>query len=196
MNQVDFENSAAICNVLSCMLLNTPTENMYQRINDEIILNWPQLITPTEDICDEMKRSLNKHSFTELRNDFNQLFVGPGVKSAYPWGSVYTDKDNLVCGQSCVEFEQFCKRNKIDVTPPQKGPSDHIGLILAVLANLLSENRSDLASMLICDHLKPWLPQFIRCVDTHSQTEFYRGVGLLIGITLNDLQIKLQTENS
>ncbi|MCW3172908.1 TorD/DmsD family molecular chaperone [Shewanella subflava] len=191
MNQATFENSAAICNVLSCMLFNTPTEAFYQHVNDEIITNWPTLISPTDDICIKMKKALCKHSFIELSNDYKQLFVGPGVKSAYPWGSVYTDKDQLVNGQSCIEFEQFCQHNNIDINTAFKQPRDHIGLIIAVLGKLMTEKKSKLSIILLTEHLLPWVDQFLTCVKVNAITEFYRGVGDLLKILIFDLQILL-----
>ncbi|MEZ9236781.1 molecular chaperone [Shewanella sp. 10N.286.52.A9] len=187
MKQIDFENTEAVCRVLSGMLFNTPSEDFYQQMSKEILLSWPTITTPIDEITCSMQRSLSEQSFTTLRDDFYQLFIGPGVKKAYPWGSVYTDKDNLVNGASCVAFEQFCMQHGMTINLPKKQPLDHIGLILAVLANLLKEQKPDLALIVIKQHLMPWLPQFLNCVDTNAETDFYRGVAKLVAITIDDL---------
>ncbi|MEG2851090.1 MAG: molecular chaperone TorD family protein, partial [Raoultibacter sp.] len=38
----------------------------------------------------------------ELIWEYRRLFIGPAPKPAPPWGSVYTDRESVVFGQTCL----------------------------------------------------------------------------------------------
>ncbi len=49
----------------------------------------------------------------DLTWEFRRLFVGPGVKPAPPWGSVYTDRDRVVFGASTLELRAWMRERGV-----------------------------------------------------------------------------------
>lgn len=196
MNKIYFDNAEAICNILSCMLYNIPNDDFYHQMKSDILINWPLFINSVQDVVKDMHISLLNQEPTQLISDYYQLFIGPGKKSAYPCGSVYTDKDNLLYGSSCVAFEKFTKLNQINIEMKKKQPSDHIGIIIIVLGYLLKERKTHLALLLINEHLLPWLPLFLRCLKENAKTGFYRNLSKLIELFIKDLIFELNVYNS
>lgn len=55
----------------------------------------------------------------ELTWEYRRLFVGPGVKLAPPWGSVYTDRDRVVFGASTLELRAWMREHGVARTADQ-----------------------------------------------------------------------------
>ena len=49
----------------------------------------------------------------DLTWEYRRLFVGPGVKPAPPWGSVYTDRDRVVFGASTLELRAWMRERGV-----------------------------------------------------------------------------------
>lgn len=49
-------------------------------------------------------------SFDELVWEYRRLFVGPAVKVAPPWGSVYTDRECVIFGRSTLALREWLRR--------------------------------------------------------------------------------------
>jgi len=187
MNNIYLDNAGAICQVLSVFFCCELTKNSADDV-DDILSCWPSIRTPIDSVIEEMRNSIKFNDYEKLRKDYYRLFIGPGVKMAYPWGSVYTDKDNLLCGESCDDFLTFCKKNSIKVNCEKRQPIDHVGVIIAVLSYLLENNKVLLSNELIVNHLEPWLDKFLSCVYEHADTKFYYGCAKLVDIVIADLK--------
>lgn len=48
---------------------------------------------------------------SSLADEYRRLFVGPAKKTAAPWGSVYTDRDQVVFGLSTLELREWLRKN-------------------------------------------------------------------------------------
>lgn len=64
---------------------------------------------------------------SSLADEYRRLFVGPAKKAAAPWGSVYTDRDQVVFGLSTLELREWLRKNGIEV---RRGESEDPKTIL------------------------------------------------------------------
>ena len=58
---------------------------------------------------------------SSLADEYRRLFVGPAKKAAAPWGSVYTDRDQVVFGLSTLELREWLRKNGIEVRRGESG---------------------------------------------------------------------------
>ena len=90
-----------------------------------------------------------------MKWEYRRLFVGPQSLSAPPWGSVYTDRDCVVSGETdraaFVEFELA----GVELLNDERDPEDHIGLVLAMAAWLAGE-KPELVGEFLRLHVLPW----------------------------------------
>ena len=68
------------------------------------------------------------------RQEYRRLFVGPAPKPAPPWGSVYTDRECVVFGESTLALRAWMRAQGIARLVDDKTPEDHIGLMLVLMA--------------------------------------------------------------
>ena len=127
-------------------------------------------------------------SHQDLTTEYRRLFVGPGPKAAPPWGSVYTDRDQVFFGESTLDLRDWLRRHSIEV---QKGrsdePEDHIGLMLELMA-WISDNRSELLDEYLSEHLLPWAPHMLEEMADNAQYPFFKGLADLTRSTLLGIQ--------
>lgn len=120
--------------------------------------------------------------------EYRRLFVGPGAKAAPPWGSVYTDKDQVVFGQATLDLREWLRANAVAVVKRQSDePEDHIGTMLELLA-WLAEHRSQLVRPYLEQHLLPWAPHFLELMETASDQPFFQGLARTTALTLGGIQ--------
>ncbi|QIZ78031.1 TorD/DmsD family molecular chaperone [Ferrimonas lipolytica] len=183
MNEIELlPLAAATSGVLHNLYFAKPTEAFVNQFSDgELLQSWPQF-------GDEQAHrlaiklitdSIVNDSAYEIERDYYQLFVGPGAMTAYPWGSVYTDKENLLFGATAVAFKEFCQRYGIELTLDHHQPLDHIGLVVGVLGSLLQNEQLQATDELLVEHLMPWAPRLLECVNGNAKTGFYRGFAML-----------------
>ena len=92
---------------------------------------------------------------SSLADEYRRLFVGPAKKAAAPWGSVYTDRDQVVFGLSTLELREWLRKNGIEVRRGEsEEPEDHIGTMLELMA-WLADNRPQLLG----DYVGPAFPR-------------------------------------
>ncbi|CAH2605667.1 redox enzyme maturation protein DmsD (plasmid) [Rhodovastum atsumiense] len=123
-----------------------------------------------------------------LAEAYRRLFVGPEALPAPPWGSVYLDPENALCGESLLELRDFLRTAAVQVQSHDKGPEDHAGLLLWIAAWLLAEGRIAEADVLLGVHLLPWGPRFCERLAEAADAPFYRGLARLTALTLEALR--------
>lgn len=130
-----------------------------------------------------------------LTEEYRRLFVGPGHKAAAPWGSVYTDKDQVVFGASTLELRDWLRRNGIAVNRNDNSdePEDHIGTMLVLLAWIAGE-KPEAAEEYLREHLLPWAPHFLELMERESDQEFFQALAALTRLTLMGMQEQLKLE--
>lgn len=123
----------------------------------------------------------------ELVREYRRLFVGPAPKPAPPWGSVYTDRECVVFGESTLELRAWMRRNGIARTTDERTPEDHIGLMLALLAYLAQE-RPTLVDEYLRLHLLTWSTHFLDQLEAAAEQPFYRGLAHLTRASLEGIR--------
>lgn len=125
--------------------------------------------------------------------EYRRLFIGPAKKPAPPWGSVYTDRECVVFGESTLALRQWMRENSIERTVDDKTPEDHIGLMLVLLA-WLAGNKPELVESYLTDHLLTWSSHFLDQLAAAAEQPFYEGLALLAKESLEGMQQELDLD--
>lgn len=118
--------------------------------------------------------------------EYRRQFVGPGRFPAPPWGSVYTDRECVIFGESTLALRAWMRSHGIERTSDERTPEDHIGLMLAMLA-FLAQMRPALVDEYLRDHLLTWAPHYLDALEASTTHEFYRGLAQLTRATLEGI---------
>ena len=158
-----------------------PITNMVRgakRFEDELAVDNESLGAATSSLADEYRR----------------LFVGPAKKAAAPWGSVYTDRDQVVFGLSTLELREWLRKNGIEVRRGEsEEPEDHIGTMLELMA-WLADNRPELLGDYLQHHLLTWAPHFLALMQNAAADAFFTGLAALTRSTLLGIQDALSLD--
>lgn len=134
----------------------------------------------------------------DLQTDNSYLFNCANSMTAPPWESVYKTKERLVMQEHTVQVRKFYKKYGLALCGQYSEPDDHIGLELLFLSYLTQkttqaleeddmdsfEKFEDARKAFLADHLLQWSLLFCSQINKYAQTEFYKGMGLLLnGIT-------------
>jgi TorA maturation chaperone TorD len=168
---------------LADVFYQTPSDLKLIAISENI-KDWPLLTTDSEATISTIISSISLDGLILIKEDFNRLFVGPGKKEVYPWGSIYTDKEGLLFGPSTILWEQFCKQYNINITPSSNEPSDHFALIFyAIVAVMQSEYDNEFKGIIVdkilSTHFYPWGIELLSLIDMKAETDYFRGFSLL-----------------
>lgn len=125
--------------------------------------------------------------------EYRRLFIGPAKKPAPPWGSVYTDRECVVFGESTLALRRWMRENGIERTTDEKTPEDHIGLMLVLLA-WLADAKPELIEQYLRDHVLTWSSHFLEQLADAAEQPFYEGLALLTKESLEGLQAELGIE--
>ena len=118
--------------------------------------------------------------------EYRRLFVGPSHKAAPPWGSVYTDYQEVMFGASTLELRAWMRLRGISQVQCNNMPEDHIGLLIALLDSLLPE-RLDCALELLQLHLLPWCGHFFGILKRETTHPLYRALARFCNAYLNNV---------
>ena len=129
----------------------------------------------------------------ELSWEFRRLFEGPAKKIAPPWGSVYTDYECVIFGESTLALRTWVRENEVVEATNHATPEDHIGLMLEQMA-WISENRPELLREYLRDHMFTWTSHFLDLVESETKRDFYRGLAQLTRASLEGIQAELGVE--
>lgn len=131
---------------------------------------------------------------SSLADEYRRLFVGPAKKAAAPWGSVYTDRDQVVFGLSTLELRKWLRKNGIEVRRGEsEEPEDHIGTMLELMA-WLADNRPELLGDYLQHHLLTWAPHFLALMQNAAADAFFTGLAALTRSTLLGIQDALSLD--
>lgn len=131
---------------------------------------------------------------SSLADEYRRLFVGPAKKAAPPWGSVYTDRDQVVFGLSTLKLREWLRKNGIEIRQGEsEEPEDHIGTMLELMA-WLADNRPELLGDYLRHHLLTWAPHFLTLMEEAATDAFFTGLAALTRSTLLGIQDALFLE--
>lgn len=131
---------------------------------------------------------------TAIIHEYRRLFVGPGPKAAPPWGSVYTDRDQVMFGASWVALREWLRASGIAVAEGEsREPEDHIGLMLEMMA-WMADERPELLPDYLRLHLLPWAGHFLDLMETTADQAFFEGLAALSAASLEGIRKVLSLE--
>ena len=119
--------------------------------------------------------------------EYRRLFVGPAPKPAPPWGSVYTDRECVVFGESTLALRAWMRAQGIARLVDDKTPEDHIGLMLVLMAWIARNQPADLDDYLRL-HLLPWSSHFLDELAEAAKQPFDEGLARLAKASLEGIQ--------
>lgn len=119
--------------------------------------------------------------------EYRRLFVGPAPKPAPPWGSVYTDRECVVFGGTCLELRQWMREEGIERLGGEKEPEDHIGLVL-LLAAWVARHRPDALDACLRLHILPWSSHLLEELEDAAEQPFYEGLARLARLSLEGMR--------
>lgn len=135
----------------------------------------------------EMVEGMKDGIDDDLVWEYRRLFVGPAAKAAPPWGSVYTDRECVIFGESTLELRQWMRHVGIDRLVEDNEPEDHIGLMLMLLS-WIATNRPDLTDEYLKSHLLTWAGHFLEIMESEAKHPFYVGLARLTSSSLEGIR--------
>lgn len=149
---------------------------------------------------------LSKEAYEALQVDYTHLFVGVKKVLAPLWESVYFNKERMVFQEQTLQVREWYKKYGLQIEKLNSEPDDHIGLELAFVAYLAQmsldaydlKDEEALNSLLqdqaafIAEHLALWTPAWCELVNEHAQTDFYRGVALVVNAAVRETHARFQ----
>ncbi|MCL1045987.1 molecular chaperone TorD family protein [Shewanella electrodiphila] len=210
-NADNVKSKALMFNLLAEIFYRIPDEDLKETISE---LNTSLFITNRNNsqerafiLLGEIKRLAIEQPLVELKQDFNRLFIQPKGKTAYPWGSVYLNKQNRLFDLTTVAFMEFCKTHQLNFTLEKNEPVDHFSLMLVALIHCMELDEAEDNSSLndfnesLCEHpeanrtatllkmhLLPWSGRFLELVNEHSTSGLYRAAAKLSQLLLDELK--------
>ncbi|WP_330149031.1 molecular chaperone [Shewanella xiamenensis] len=176
--------ASACCKFFSTVIYNKPTNFISSIRNFDFECLWPSYSVEQKAILNNLRIALDSEKTDVINLDYFNLFVGNFRKLSYPWGSVYTDRDNLLFGDTERNFKRFCIKNNILIKSHYNEPYDHIGIILLSLSILFERASSNFLlndiNELLESHLLPWFYRFISLMKENASTLFYRSIATLL----------------
>ena len=143
-----------------------------------------------------MKEGLAKGTMDDdLVWEYRRLFIGPAAKPAPPWGSVYTDRECVVFGESTLALRAWMREQGIQRLDDDKTPEDHIGLLLVLMA-WIARNRPEVLDDFLRLHVLTWSSHFLEQLAAAAEQPFYQGLAQLAKASLEGSQSALALEVS
>jgi len=148
---------------------------------------------------EQADQSARQHTAEELRQDFRQLFWGPGRMEAPPWESVYRNDERRLFDTHTLEVRETYARHGMEFVQKNKTPEDHIAIELEFM-RILTERLlkaldlgDETAERILLqeqlaflnDHLRVWVPTFVELIQKHTKTGFYGGLAGVLAAFLD-----------
>ena len=216
MNNADNVKSMALMfNLLAEIFYRNPDDDFKKMISELdtslFDANGTKTQEPILNLLNDIKGFANELPLDELNHDFNMLFVRPKGKLAYPWGSVYLNKQNRLFDLTTLAFMEFCKKYQLNFKLSQQEPVDHFSLMLVALIHCMELDEAEentsinefneslcehpeafRAKIMLEEHLLPWSGRFLSLVVENSQSGFYGAAAQLSQLLLEQLECDYQ----
>lgn len=204
-------------NLLGQILYEVPArEWMQPLIEDEVFTEAPFAETQPDvaaglALMTTWSRAYRQAGYTAallqtLQVDYTNLFTGMRKLPVAPWESVYFSEERLVFQAQTLDVRTWYRRYGLEVQNLKKEPDDHIGLELIFIAHLAQLGLTALADGdnlafeqalaaqrdFLSKHLFRWVPLWCQQMLAYAQTDFYRGLALIIRGALLELSCILE----
>lgn len=187
------EELALVCDVLSPFYLfdpilddaaREPFETLRAADADALADEWPFLeAKEADELIQALVASARKSTQPELAIDYRRLFVGPNVLACPPYGSVYTDHDCVVFGESTLALRSWLRAHGIKAQDAEREPEDHIGTMLA-LASYIARQHPEMLKEYLSEHLLTWSSHYLTQLEAAAKGTFYAPLASLTKASL------------
>lgn len=162
---------------------------------DAAAAEWPFVSEPCALAClGAMQEGLSDGTEDDaLVWEYRRLFIGPAAKPAPPWGSVYTDRECVVFGETTLALRQWMREQGIERLAGEKDPEDHIGLMLALMA-WIARNKPEALDDFLTLHFFTWSTHFLDELADAADQPFFAGLAKLTKESLEGIQAALGLE--
>lgn len=127
----------------------------------------------------------------EAEEEFNRLFLGPGMIVAPPWESVYRSKEQLLFDESTYQVRRCYHEFGLEFVRENNEPDDHITIELEFLmhVNNLCLQEADFAKLdvlldhqidFLDQHIRQWIPAFCAKITKNTDSLLFKGAALLL----------------
>ena len=131
---------------------------------------------------------------SELRDDWFQLFAGPGEPAAPAWAGYYMATNSQILSEESLAVRHIYARHGFEPARKNREPDDDLGIMLGFLGQLAGEvaateslsnvdaglcARKDTRELLE-RHILPWIGVWRDRVVAKAHTSFYHGVGIFV----------------
>jgi len=179
--------------VLSKIFYSPPNKIFLDELENEVLDKWPDYVDPCNIISQAMKKSIQTEGDEKVLLDFTSLFIGS--RHIGSWRSAYTDKNKLLVGQNAHQFKAYCIKNDIHIDLTINEPNEYIGVFLYVLSEILDKARQNISlqqlTILLEQHMNPWLKLFITQIEDNANTEYFLGAATLLENLIDYLENKI-----
>ncbi|MCF1428874.1 MAG: molecular chaperone TorD family protein [Shewanella sp.] len=208
INRIELQ---AMAKILHNLWFEPPSEELVAMVAEiPFAEQWP-LGDSSPEVMQACELLDGQHASLEgLLLDYTRLFIGPGVPLCPPWGSVYLSETGLLNDVSTQALVAFYRDSGLELDSTRNEPVDHLGLMLAVIANALAteegtippfmDSYDDIAfstawlARLLREYLMPFAPKCIALLAANAKTDFYRALAPLTLNYLQSLQVQLETD--
>lgn len=195
--------------ILGSAFLHIPTQSQIDAFSKENLFEDFPLNLETESFqagikqltlwANQISPDNKAEILTQLKEDYDALFVGPDHLPAPPWESVYLTAERLTFGPPTLAVRKFFRRFGLEYGLKNTEPDDHFGLEMEFMAELIQrqnraldldrqEEAQELAQAQLTflqDHLLKWADQFTADVIRHARTEYFQGMARIAIAYLN-----------
>lgn len=117
----------------------------------------------------------------DLRTEHARLFVGPAGPPCPPYESVYRDgngDDDLgpVRGPTTIAVSRWYREFDVEPAPGHHDLPDNVATELEFAAYLSEEGRDDRLEQFLEEHLRRWIGEFSRRVESETRESFYASL--------------------
>nr|MBN1228998.1 molecular chaperone TorD family protein [Anaerolineae bacterium] len=175
-------------------------QRLYQAAPDDALLQWLQTEQPFIEFpipldnaapaLEQVQAACAEASTSILRDDFRQLYIGPGPMTAPPWESVYRNEDHLLFDAHTLEVREFYARHGMEFVHKNETPEDSMTIemefmrIMTERQIIAFENGDPRAERILIEeqlaflrqHLLAWTPHFAKLTRAKAHTAFYSGL--------------------
>ncbi len=162
---------------------------VYQKWKEQTPTELEQLDKHYREFFEELAINDVEEVFNKERENYLQLFFGPGHIPAPPWESVYRTKEKLLFGDPTLSFRKKLREFNLYYDGESKEPEDHISVELEFMIYLIDqclfaiENEREVdfkralqgQFSLLDDHLINWVEQFTNDIASSTTSFLYRG---------------------
>lgn len=139
-----------------------------------------------------------------MKDDFKKLFSGDERALVPSSGSSYPDT-SYGTNTGCDKVREFYDSYGWTSRFRGKYPDDHLGVELLFLTRLVEKYmtlddkvcRNEMQNEIIRfidHHILTWVPKWNQLIQTHADSIYYKGIGLLIYAIIEDIRILIVTK--